>query len=114
MPPTSSNRRFLAVKCRYPHLKVFICSPIYRHNNNADGSLDWESDSKTQNGVLLTDVVNKEKEVAKEYHLPFIDNYHELGINKINRLKYFPTADGTHPNEVGRRLIAEHIAKELF
>ena len=100
----------------YPHLKVFICSPIYRCWNNTDGSLNYDSDNESSavGGVLLTDIVDKEGNVAKEYHLPFIDNYYSLGINKINRLNYFTIADGTHPNEAGRKLIASHIAKELF
>lgn len=101
---------------KYPHLKVFICSPIYRCWNNPDGSIRYDSDSSASavNGVLLTDIVKKEKEVAKEYNLPFVDNYHKLGINKINRLRYFSVADGTHPNLAARQLIAAHIAKYLF
>ena len=101
---------------KYPHLKVFICCPIYRCWNNADGTLNYDSDdaSSAVNGVLLTDIVSKEEAVAKEYHLTFIDNYYTLGINKINRLNYFTIADGTHPNFDGRKIIAAHIAKELF
>ena len=101
---------------KYPHLKVFICSPIYRCWNNADGSLNYDSDcqSSAVSGVLLTDIVDIEKSVAREYNLSFIDNYYELGINKINRLEYFSVDDGTHPNLNGRHLIAEHTAKCLF
>ena len=101
---------------KYPHLKIFICSPIYRCWNNADGSLNNDSDSLSSsvNGVLLTDVVEKQKCVAREYNLSFIDNYHEIGINAINRLQYFSVDDGVHPNLKGRHLIAEHIAKCLF
>ena len=101
---------------KYPHLKIFICSPIYRCWNNADGSLDYDTDymSASVNGLRLPDIIEKQKSVAREYNLPFIDNYRKLGINKINRLQYFSVEDGTHPNLAGRQLIAEHIAKCLF
>ena len=100
----------------YPHIKIFVCCPIYRFWNNADGTLNYDSDTQSSavNGVLLTDIVEKEKDVANEYHLPFIDNYYELGINKFNRVIYFPTTDGTHPNADGRKLIARHISAKLF
>lgn len=95
----------------YPHIKVFLCTPIFRQWS--DGV---DSDSKTQEGnnVKITDFVSKLKEVADEYHIACIDNYHELGINKFNRLWYFDESDGTHPNQNGIKLIGEHIAHELF
>lgn len=62
----------------------------------------------------MGDYVEKSKEIAKEYFIPFIDNFYELGINKHNRTHYFANGDGTHHIATGRRLIAEHIAKELF
>ena len=100
----------------YPHIKIFICSPLYRCWNNADGSLNYDSDSPEAavNGVLLADVIAKEAQVAKEYHLPFIDNYDALGINRVNRYNFFTIADGAHPNTEGLRRIAQHIAKALF
>lgn len=101
---------------KYPHLKIFICSPIYRCWNNTDGSLDYDTDnlSTSVNGVRFIDIIDKQESVAREYNLSFVDNYHKLGINKINRLQYFSVEDGTHPNLAGRQLIAEHIAKCLF
>lgn len=98
----------------YPHLKIFVCSQTYRFwmdSNNV-----FTDDSEThQNGdsVKLTDFVKKTAEVAKEYHLPYINNY-DIGMNKFNRSYYFPVNDGTHPLTTGCHLIAEHIAKELF
>jgi lysophospholipase L1-like esterase len=46
--------------------------------------------------------------------LKFIDNYYDLGINKFNRLHWFPATDGVHHNVLGAELIAAHIASELF
>ena len=100
----------------YPHLKIFICSQIYRFwiDTSNDNAFIDDSDTHTRNdGKMLTDFVEKTKEVAVEYHLPYIDNYYSLGMNKFNRSIYFSKTDGTHPLLTGRRLIAEHIAINL-
>lgn len=99
----------------YPNLKIFICSQTYRWFPDDNGNFIEDSDTK-ENGykVKLTDYVAKTEEIAKAYHLPFIDNYYSLGFNKFNRSKYFKTTDGTHPLPEGNVLIAEHMANELF
>jgi lysophospholipase L1-like esterase len=98
----------------YPHLKIFICSPTYRFWMDANGAFTEDSDTKTGGyGYTLIELLEKAREVAEEYKMPFIDNYH-IGINKFNRGYYFPATDGVHHNITGRKLIAEHIAKELF
>lgn len=92
----------------YPNLRIFICGQVYRFWDNDD------SDTHTVSEQKLTDFIAKTKEVANNYHLPYIDNYYELGINKFNRSQFFPSTDNTHPNLTGRKLIAHHIFKELF
>lgn len=108
----------------YPHLRIFICTPTYRFwldNSLTDVGYTFSSDTvfdsdtcTNPSGDKLTSYAEKAKEVAQAYHLPCIDNYHELGLNRFNRSVYFTATDGTHPNETGRRLIAAHIAHELF
>lgn len=104
----------------YPNLKIFICSQTYRFFLDDAGNYIDDSDTKTNtNNVKLTDFVAKTKEIARAYHLPFIDNYYSLGLNKFNRTVYFSNSqgavtDGTHPNTVGCHLIAENMANELF
>lgn len=98
----------------YPHLKIFVCGQTYRFWFNDSGEFDYDSDTYTYKEHKLTDFVAKTAEVCAEYHLPFIDNYDGLGINKFNRGQYFPADDGTHHNAAGARLIAEHMARELF
>ena len=98
----------------YPHLKIFVCSQIYRYWRDADGEFSEDSDTYTNdNGDKLTDFVAKTEEVAKAYHLPYINNY-DIGMNKYSRSHYFSATDGTHPLTTGCHLIAQHIAKELF
>lgn len=99
----------------YPNIMIYICSPIYRSWDEDNGFED--SDTKTINGNKLTDFVEKTKNIANEYHLPYIDNYYSLGFNKYNREMYFPVdefgkiTDGTHPTSRGMEEIAKNMAK---
>lgn len=97
----------------YPHIKIFICGQTYRFWMNEGVFVD-DSDTRMINNMKLTDFVTKTKDVAKQYHLKFIDNYYDLGINKFNRKHWFPSNDGTHHNRLGATLIAQHMANEMF
>lgn len=98
----------------YPNIKTFICGQIYRFYMDENGNYLNDSDTVEYLGLKLTDYVAQTAKIASEYKLPFIDNYYSLGFNKHNRNIYFPSDDGTHPNEVGCRLIAEHIYSNLI
>lgn len=98
----------------YPNLRIFILSATYRFWK--DDNNEFTEDSSTylnKHSKTLPEYNAKLAEVASEYNLPFIDNYN-IGIGKFNRYQYFPVTDGTHHNETGRRLIASHLAKELY
>lgn len=98
----------------YPHLKIFVCTPIYRFWLDDSGVFTEDSDThENERGAKLTDFVAKTKEVAEEYHVPYIDNYN-IGMNKYNRSVYFSSTDGTHPILAGCDLMAANIAKKLF
>ena len=98
----------------HPHLKIFVCSQTYRFRMDADGVYTTDSDIRAnEKGFKLPDYVQKTKEVAKDYHLPFINNYN-IGMSKFTRSVYFSPTDGTHPIQAGCDLIASNIAKELF
>ena len=64
-------------------------------------------------GKTLTDFVNKTIEVANQYNVPYIDNYH-ISINKFDRSYYFYPTDGTHPMPIGNKLIAENMSNKLY
>lgn len=103
-----------ALLTAYPHLKIFVCSQTYRFQMDGDGIFTEDSDTETNsNQVKLTDFVAKTEALAKEYHLPYINNY-DIGMNKYNRSQYFAATDGTHPITTGCKLIATHMAKKLF
>ena len=97
----------------YPHLKIFLCSQTFRFwvkNGEVTNTVD---NFVTTKGNKLTDFIAKTEEVAKEYNLPYINNY-DVGMNLYNRGYYFSATDGTHPLTVGLHLIAANMAKELF
>ena len=99
---------------RYPHIKIFLCTPIFRYFLDSSYAVIDDSDTHLNtNNVKLTDFLAGLKGVAEEYHLPCIDNYYALGFNRLNRLYYFPSNDGTHPIYTGCHLIAENMAHAL-
>lgn len=98
----------------FPHIRIFVCSPTYRARLDSGNNAVEDSDTWVSSGKTLLDFVDAVEAVSKEYKLPFIDNYHGLGINKVNRPHYFPVTDGTHHNQAGRDLLAAHIASKLF
>ena len=103
----------------YPNLRIFIITPHYRfwlsNGSFVDDSNTHEVTSWVNSkNYKLTDFVEAIKNVAKEYQLPVIDDYYDLGLNQFNRSVYYPSNDGTHQNVAGRKLIAKHIAHNLF
>lgn len=64
-------------------------------------------------GGVLEDYVNAEIAFAEEMGIEVIDLYHDF-LTHVNYDDYiFYTRDGLHPNEEGRKLWAEKIAREL-
>ena len=97
----------------YPHISIYLCTPIYRSWTLDNGEF-IDSSEREYYGFKLTDYVQAIKEVGAEYNIPVIDLYYELGINRQNYKSYFPETDGTHPDENGRRLMAKKMADEMF
>lgn len=98
---------------KYPHIKILLCTPIYRFWT-VDGVVTEDSDERVVKNQKLTDFVEKTIEIGREFKLPVLDNYYELGINTYNKFQYFPTTDGTHPNANGRELMGNKIGGALI
>lgn len=96
----------------FPNLRIICCGQCYRWWDNSGEFVD-DSNTYEVGNQTLPEFVAKTADVAKEYNLPFIDNYN-VGIGKFTRSYYFSGADTTHPNNIGTKLIAQHIIKELF
>jgi len=97
----------------YPQIKIFVCSIAYRAWLNASYEFIDDTNTHTVGGNTTAAFNDKLREVSEEYCLTYIDDYN-IGINRYNRLYYFPTTDGAHHNQEGARLIAENIANKLF
>ena len=101
----------------YPNIRIITATPTWRFFENsgvyvADSNTYEVNDYK---GVArkLTAFVSKAQDISREYQIPCIDDYYTLGANKFTRLQFFNSTDGTHPNENGRKLLADHIAAQL-
>ncbi len=97
----------------FPHIKIAVCSQLYRFWWNEDGTIKGDSNTYAYEGRYLKIFLDKTKEIAGEYGLYYIDNYNKCGINAETRQFCFGGRDGSHPVEYGRRLIAANLAKEL-
>ncbi len=97
----------------FPHIKIVICSQLYRFWRDKDGEFIDDSNERVENGKTLLDFCEKTREIADEYGLYYIDNYNNSGMTKENRHLCFSSTDSTHPIEYGRKLIAENIVREL-
>lgn len=99
----------------YPNLRIFVLLPTYRFwIDSANAYTDDAFNHANDLGKTLIEYIDAIAETAKDYNVPVIDNFAELGINKFNRQQYFPVTDGTHHNENGRKLIAKHLAHNLW
>lgn len=85
----------------FPDAEFILMTPNFTisHSNGNERNSDV--------GGVLTDYVNAAISVAEELDIYYMDHYHDLGINESNIWDY--TADGCHPNEDGRVLMAKHI-----
>jgi len=106
-----SLRRLMAA---FPHLKILVLTPTYRFWTGEAGEFLEDSDTKMFNGLPLTAFVTAVKTVCCEFKTPYLDNYHDLGINRYNRARYFRENDGTHLNAAGNRKLGEKIASQLM
>lgn len=99
----------------YPNLRLVIVAPTWRYWMDSDNNYENDSDTRYFNSDqnVLHDFVDKCIEVGKEYHLPVVNPYDNLSINKFNYRQWFNTNDGTHPNEEGRRDLAKLICTTI-
>lgn len=92
----------------YPHLKIYVFTPIYRFNLGGSGQ-DSDTYVNKESGLKLHDVCESIIDVAKEFNVPCKDMYYGCNINQYNKELYM--GDDTHPNANGYALMGEKIAK---
>ena len=123
---TSLQYSIEKIQSVYPNIRIFICLPTYRvwlgsnnefiEDSNTATHKPWvyESDGSPSVNHTFLELIQGIKDTAKANQLPIIDNYYDLGINKYNRLNYFPESDNVHHNQNGRNLIALNMAHKLY
>jgi hypothetical protein len=88
----------------FPKLRLFLITPSWMLTHD-----DRDSDQHPNaTGIFLRDYVEAMLKVAQLNHIPCLDMWRSLGINKTNYKTFTP--DGTHPNEFGARRRGEVIA----
>ena len=95
------------IQASVPNAEIILVTPIYMNPWGLMGDC-YEAD---YGGGFLEDYVEKEIEVASEYNLMVVDNFHELPINKDNYEEYIP--GGLHGNDAGNELIIQNILKHI-
>lgn len=88
-----------------PDAKIVLVTPTYMR------SAFGECTEYDFGGGTLEQYVDKEIEIAKEYNLPVVDNFHDGIINRENLETV--TYDNLHANEEGIILISDNILKRL-
>lgn len=96
----------------YPKLQIFVSLPVFRYWTADDGTITYSDDYINSSGQTLPEFMEALRGVAEEYHLPVIDGYHGMGVNKLNASAFL--SDGTHHNEDGRKLFGEFIGGQLI
>ena len=91
----------------YPQMQIVLVTPLFCYFQK-NGERDLDSEIADYGYGPLENYVEAELQVAKEYALPYIDNFHNLGINSENIDEY--AVDGIHLNEKGRALLANALA----
>lgn len=103
------------IQKKYHDITLVMLSPIYRYwSNSSDYStVDTDSDDRTNTlGLKLDDYVDAMKQVADEYHIPFFDNYRNIGLNKYTAPTWL--RDGTHLNRTrGVEKFGHRVAREV-
>ena len=95
------------IQTAYPQLQIVLVTPLFCYfQENGERGLD--SETADFGYGPLENYVEAELQVAKEYDLPCLDNFHNLGINSENIDEY--AVDGIHLNEKGRALLANALA----
>lgn len=100
-----------ALLSAYPRLKIYISLPVFRFWTSGSTTTYSDSYTNSQNNTLV-EVVEAMRSIAREYNLPVIDGYYNLGINKINASEFL--GDGTHHNAAGRKLFGTYIGSQIL
>lgn len=98
-----------AIQEAYPHIRIVVMAPTFCLIEQDGKALNCDV---TNTGYgMLGDYMVAGKSIAVELNVTYLDNYYGVKINAENFKNYLE--DNTHPNEVGRKMIADRLAEVL-
>lgn len=92
-----------------PKIKPILVTPLYRSRQNYDDNKN--SDDYPVNYIFLREYVDAVKAIGQYNHVPVIDLYNNLCINRYNDKFYLD--DGVHPNDNGHKAICDQIFNHM-
>lgn len=92
----------------YPDLRIIVMSPLYCELQGRTAKC-YET---SYGGGTLDEYVEKEREVAGEFGVEFLDAYHASGIWENNADTYL--MDDLHPSQEGQILLGNFLADYLL
>jgi len=98
-----------AIQEAYPHIRIVVMAPTFCLIEQDGKTLNCDV---TNTGYgMLGDYMVAGKSIAVELNVTYLDNYYGVKINAENFKNYLE--DNTHPNEAGRKMIADRLAEVL-
>jgi len=97
------------LKKSYPDMRIVLLTSTYSWYT----AEDLTCEEKEFGYGVLEDYVNKELQVAEEMEVECLDLYHNFYPHETWEDWSLYTWDGMHPNEEGRKLLAETVARYL-
>ena len=92
----------------YPHLKIYVFSPMYRNRTNGGDNLNSDDNSNSK-GIFLYDIASSIVNTANnDLHIHAINCYNESGVNKLTCNYYL--VDGLHCTSDGYELLGKQYA----
>jgi lysophospholipase L1-like esterase len=113
---TNINRILAA----FPNIRFMIMTPPYkRFLDPTTHEFINDGDTKQNaNGLTLKDFADSFSTISENIHVPYINAYDELGINRYNSNQWFITNDNSHPSLTGRKetakLVSQYIKRMIY
>ena len=89
----------------FPELQIILISPTYNWYLNTVENCE----NKDFGGGYMPEYVNAVSQIAAQYDVGYVDVYTDFYPQKAHDEALIYTEDGVHPNEDGRKKIAEAI-----
>lgn len=99
-----------ALRDTNPEIRIVLVTPTYTWYTE----IGQTCEEQDVGGGILEEYVDAEIRAAEELGIEIIDVYHDFFPHEKWEDKDLYTRDGMHPNEEGRRLLAEKIAACLM